>query len=170
MIRSVIAVLVVILLSGCGVRWVLLDVADDIYPKPTKSNANVGLDFSGVETVEVAEREGRTYRLPMQAQVLEQAIRSRYRRTGIGFEVIGSEGLPSSVRYRLVVSGRLRVVAFACAAEFDVELLSDGRSINKLTIDDTVAFGVASEVPVACEELVKQVVTQLDVFVPFVVE
>ena len=170
MYRIVLVFITVSILSGCGVRWVLLEGSGDTYPESFNFNSKVGIDFSGVERVEVAEREGRTYRLPMQAQVLEQGIRNRFQSSGIGFEVIGSHGLPSTIRHRLAFKGRFRVVAFACAAEFDVELFEDERSIKRLTIDDTVAFGVANEVPRACEALVEQVVKQLDVFVPFIVE
>ena len=60
-----------------------------------------------MESVEVGERKSRTV---------------TYASVGIGFEVIGAQGLPPTIRYRLVVKGQFRVVAFACAAEFNLKV------------------------------------------------
>lgn len=153
-----------ILLQGCAVRWVLLEGITEPVEGIKTAQLKVGLDLSGVETVEMAEAESRVWRFPMQAQLVERALLSRYRNTKLQFEIVtgNQSSWNPEVNVLLTVSGGFRIRPFTCAADFEFELSPRTGASQRLRVSKSGRFGVAAEIKETCEAVMQQVIAELD--------
>ena len=155
-----------LLLNGCAVRWVLLEGNSEPAIGITSLSAKVGLDLREVDTVQLAERESRVWRFPMQAQLVERTLRARYRETQLQFEIMTPHASMASPKVDLLlrVAGGIRVLPFTCVGAFKFEVTQSNGKPMELIVEKTRRFGVATEIKDTCEGVMQEVIAELDQF------